>query len=98
MHDVKKLIFPLGGFVLMVTVALILTRMTAAPDEKIGIADWASDHIGQEQTSGDVRQIDWDSMPSEVVAWVEVPGTDIDEPIVRRCGLSRSLPPCRRVR
>lgn len=83
MHDVRKLIFPLGGLVLMITVALILTWMTAAPDEKVGIPDWVSDHIGQNQTSDDAWQIDWDSMPGEVVAWAEVPGTDIDEPIVQ---------------
>lgn len=29
------------------------------------------------------RQIDWDSLPDEVIAWVEVPGTNIDEPIVQ---------------
>lgn len=29
------------------------------------------------------RQIDWDSLPDAVVAWVEVPGTNIDEPIVQ---------------
>ena len=29
------------------------------------------------------RQIDWDALPEEVVAWVEVPGTSIDEPIAQ---------------
>lgn len=29
------------------------------------------------------RAIDWDSLPNEVIAWVEVPGTAIDEPIVQ---------------
>lgn len=29
------------------------------------------------------RQIDWEALPSEVVAWVEVPGTSIDEPIAQ---------------
>lgn len=29
------------------------------------------------------RTIDWDSLPKEVIAWVEVPGTSIDEPIVQ---------------
>lgn len=29
------------------------------------------------------RQIDWGSLPPEVIAWVEVPGTSIDEPIVQ---------------
>lgn len=30
-----------------------------------------------------VRQIDWDSLPGSVVAWVEVPGTSIDEPVAQ---------------
>lgn len=29
------------------------------------------------------RQIDWSSMPGAIVAWVEVPGTSIDEPIAQ---------------
>lgn len=29
------------------------------------------------------RTIDWDSLPDAVIAWVEVPGTSIDEPIVQ---------------
>ncbi len=29
------------------------------------------------------RQIDWDTLPEAVVAWVEVPGTNIDAPIVQ---------------
>ena len=29
------------------------------------------------------RAIDWDSLPESVIAWVEVPGTSIDEPIVQ---------------
>lgn len=32
---------------------------------------------------GTERQIDWESLPAEVIAWVEVPGTSIDEPIVQ---------------
>ena len=29
------------------------------------------------------RAINWDALPDEVIAWVEVPGTEIDEPIVQ---------------
>ena len=29
------------------------------------------------------RNIDWDALPNAVITWVEVPGTDIDEPIVQ---------------
>lgn len=36
-----------------------------------------------EEDASKRRQIDWDSLPDAVVAWVEVPGTSIDEPIVQ---------------
>lgn len=36
-----------------------------------------------EEDGPERRQIDWDSLPDAVVAWVEVPGTSIDEPIVQ---------------
>lgn len=36
-----------------------------------------------EEDGSERRQIDWDSLPPEVIAWVEVPGTSIDEPIVQ---------------
>ena len=36
-----------------------------------------------EEDGPERRQIDWDSLPDSVVAWVEVPGTRIDEPIVQ---------------
>ncbi len=42
-----------------------------------------SEHIGQEQAVGETRQVNWGSLPDEVIAWVEVPGTNIDEPIVQ---------------
>lgn len=32
---------------------------------------------------GQGRQIDWDALPPEIVAWVETPGTSIDEPIAQ---------------
>lgn len=41
-----------------------------------------SDQEIQTGESG-IRQIDWDSLPDEIVAWVEVPGTSIDEPIAQ---------------
>ena len=36
-----------------------------------------------EEDGPERRLIDWDSLPDTVVAWVEVPGTSIDEPIVQ---------------
>lgn len=83
MKKAKTLLFPLGGALLMIAVALVLTWVTATPGEKEGISDWMSGHIGQEQIDEKARQIDWGSLPDEVIAWVEVPGTNIDEPIVQ---------------
>lgn len=40
-----------------------------------------------EDESG-ARQIDWDSLPDEIVAWVEVPGTNIDEPVAQATATS----------
>ncbi len=82
MHNAKLLIFPLGGLVLMVAVALVLTWVTATPHERDDMSYWVSEHIGGGEPE-DARQIDWASLPPEIIAWVEVPGTEIDEPIVQ---------------
>ena len=82
MRNAKLLLFPLATVVLAVIVALILTWMTATPDERDEMSQWISEHTGQEEPEG-TRQIEWDALPDAVVAWVEVPGTAIDEPIVQ---------------
>lgn len=82
MHNAKLLIFPLGGLVLMVAVALVLVWATATPHEWDEMSHWVSEQIGTGEPEG-VRQIDWVSLPPEVIAWVEVPGTNVDEPIVQ---------------
>ena len=68
--------------VLLVAVAtsMLATWLSAIVEEQppgAEVGAYASDdgHAG--------RQIDWDALPQEVVAWVEVPGTNIDEPIVQ---------------
>lgn len=82
MHNARLLIFPLGGLALMVAVALVLTWLTATPDERDDMSQWISGRIGNEEPEA-VRQIDWASLPPEIIAWVEVPGTNTDEPIVQ---------------
>ena len=82
MRNAKLLLFPLATVVLAVIVALILTWMTATPDERDEMSQWISEHTGQEEPEG-TRQIEWDALPDAVVAWVEVPGTAIDEPVVQ---------------
>lgn len=58
------------------------------------LATWLSEIVEEEPTGIEAvtdadpesptgRAINWDALPDEVIAWVEVPGTEIDEPIVQ---------------
>lgn len=59
--------------------ALLATWLSAIVDEGFDPDDPAPIHIEDDGR----RTIDWDSLPESVIAWVEVPGTSIDEPIVQ---------------
>jgi sortase B len=83
MRNAKLLLFPLATVVLAVVVALILTWMTATPDERDEMSQWISEQTGQGEPDGGTRQIEWDALPPEIIAWVEVPDTAIDEPVVQ---------------
>lgn len=83
MKNAKLLLFPLATVVLAVAVALILTWVTATPDERDEMSHWISEQTGQEDPDEGARQIDWGALPHEIIAWVEVPGTAIDEPVVQ---------------
>lgn len=60
--------------------ALLVTGLCAPEEDRIALTE-ALDGSNDQEEPG--RQIDWDSLPAEVIAWVEVPGTGIDEPIVQ---------------
>lgn len=60
--------------------ALVVTVLCAPEEDRVALTE-AMDNLSEPEES--VRQIDWDSLPDEVIAWVEVPGTNIDEPIVQ---------------
>ncbi len=66
--------------VIAILTALALTILCASEEERIEIAEMVDNLSDQEDP---VRQIDWDNLPAEIVAWVEVLGTNIDEPIVQ---------------
>lgn len=63
----------------MITV-LVFTALCAPEEDWIELTEIVESMSDEE---GPERQIDWDSLPPEVIAWVEVPGTNIDEPIVQ---------------
>lgn len=59
--------------------ALLATWLSAIVEGTVDPQDPTPIHIEDDGR----RTIDWDSLPESVVAWVEVPGTSIDEPIVQ---------------
>lgn len=60
--------------------ALVVTILCTPEEDRIALTE-ALGSLSDQEAPG--RQIDWDSLPAEIVAWVEVPGTGIDEPIVQ---------------
>lgn len=79
MKKLKKLTGVLSVILLSVAFAALVTYVTAPEDERTELAGM----IASSEDADQVRQIDWESLPPEVVAWVEVPGTSIDEPVAK---------------
>ena len=81
MKRVRKKLNAITTIIVSVAVAFAVTWLLADDEAR---QDLVEIFIHEEETDGaQGRQIDWDALPSEVVAWVEVPGTNIDEPIVQ---------------
>lgn len=77
MKRFKKLTGTLSVVLVAVAFAAFVTYVTTPEDERPNILNT------QEAQTTEERQIDWETLPPEVIAWVEVPGTTIDEPIVQ---------------
>lgn len=80
MRRIRKAAKATSVISIAILTALALTILCASEEERIEIAEMVDNLSDQEEPE---RQIDWDSLPAEVVAWVEVPGTSIDEPIAQ---------------
>lgn len=81
MKRVRKELRVITTIIVAVAVAFAVTWLLA-DDE--GRQELVEAFIHEEAADGaQGRQIDWDALPPEVIAWVEVPGTSIDEPIVQ---------------
>ena len=80
MKRIRKAAKATSVIIIAILTALSLTILCASEEERIEIAETVDNLSDQEEPE---RQIDWDSLPAEVVAWVEVPGTSIDEPIAQ---------------
>ena len=79
MKKLEKLTGVLSVILLSVAFAALVTYVTAPEDERTDLDGM----IASSEDAGQERQIDWESLPPEVVAWVEVPGTSIDEPVAK---------------
>ena len=80
MKRIRKAAKATSVIIIAILTALTLTILCASEEERIEIAETVDNLSDQEEPE---RQIDWDSLPAEVVAWVEVPGPSIDEPIAQ---------------
>ena len=79
MKKLEKLTGVLSVILLSVAFATLVTYITTPEDERTDLDGM----IASSEDAGQERQIDWESLPPEVIAWVEVPGTSIDEPIAQ---------------
>ena len=59
---------------------LVITVLCVPEEDSIALIEMLDSQSDQEEPGG---QIDRNRLPVEVIAWAEVPGTNIDEPIVQ---------------
>lgn len=84
MKKLKKFMDVLSVILLSVAFAALVTYITAPEDERAELAGM----IASSEDAGQVRQIDWESLPHEVVAWIEVPGRQSTNPSFRQAPTS----------
>lgn len=81
MRKIRKIVFA----AILILVAIITTALamwlTATDNDKAETIEAITDALSRENEAE--REIDWSSLPDSVIAWVEVPGTNIDQPIVQ---------------
>ncbi len=80
MKRIRKAARATSVIVAAILTALVITVLCTPEEDCIALIEMMVGLSDQKEIS---RYIDWDSLPEEVIAWVEVPGTNIDEPIVQ---------------
>lgn len=83
MKKLKKIAEGLGLVLAALAVAALCTLIAADDSDKAEIAQSLEDEVSEESEHEVPRGIDWDSLPQEIVAWVEVPNTSISQPIAK---------------
>lgn len=79
----KKIAEALGLVFPALAVAALCTWIAADDNDKAGIAQSLEGAVSEESEHEEPRGIDWDSLPQEIVAWVEAPNTNINQPVAK---------------
>jgi sortase B len=79
----KKFASVAGVVILALLVAAAITWFSATEDEQTAIKETLASSFEEENLSSQLIEIDWDNLSQEVIAWVKVPNTNIDNPIVQ---------------
>lgn len=83
MKKLKKIAEGLGLVLAALAVAALCTWIAANDSDKAEIAQSLEGAVSEENEHEEPWGIDWDSLSQEIVAWVEVPNTNISQPVAK---------------
>lgn len=83
MKKLKKVAEALGLVLAAFAVAALCTWIAADDSDKAEIAQSFEGAVSEESEHEEPQGIDWDSLSQEIVAWVEVPNTNISQPVAK---------------
>lgn len=81
MRKIRKIVFAAILILVAINTTALAMWLTATDNDKAETIEAITDALSREDEAE--REIDWSSLPDSVIAWVEVPGTNIDQPIVQ---------------
>lgn len=83
MKKLKKIAEALGLVLAALVVAALCTWIAVDDSGKAEITQSLEGAVSEESEHEEPQGIDWDSLSQEIVAWVEVPNTNISQPIAK---------------
>lgn len=81
MRKIRKIVLATLLIFAAILTSILAMWLMATDDDKMETIEAITDALSQEDEAE--RVIDWSLLPDSIIAWVEVPGTNIDEPIVQ---------------
>ena len=77
----RKITIAVSCLAIAIGIALLLAGQVQTESTQNPAAKYAAAVVG-EQAGSDGKTIDWDKLPNSVIAWVSIPGTSVDCPVV----------------